>query len=478
MIAFISYRREDSQPLVNRIRERLIQRTGHVFRDIDSIPPGNDARRATFDQVGRCDLLLVVIGQTWLTAGNAAGVRRLSDPSDHVRLEIEAGLQRNIPIIPLLVDGARIPRESDLPPSLKPLAYRQGIPVRNDPDFNGDMERVLTALSWPPPPHPGGGSGPSPRSDYDLVQTGCGGAGGKAFGILLEGCSDVMIEGGSITDVRGGQGGGGVCGGAGGDAGAVVVRGQTAGVEVHGTKFSGIIGGAGGVSRLTDTRGETNRDKAGTRQEPPPALPTPGRPAEKIKILFLTANPVGTVPLRLDEEAREIETKIRMAEHRDSLELITKWAVRPGDLLQYLNQYKPHIVHFSGHGSPTEEIILLDKQAQAKAVSKAALVDLFKTLKDNVRVVLLNACFSRPQAEAITEQIDCAIGMKRAIGDEAAITFASSFYRAIGFGRSVQEAFDQGRVALLLEGIPEDKTPELLTKTGADAGRIVLVTSQ
>jgi CHAT domain-containing protein len=172
---------------------------------------------------------------------------------------------------------------------------------------------------------------------------------------------------------------------------------------------------------------------------------------------------------------REIETKIRAAEHRESLELVTKWAVRPDDLLQLLNQHKPHIVHFSGHGSLTEEIVLLDKQGNPKTVSKDALVSLFRTFKDNIRVVLLNACFSRPQAEAITEVIDCAIGMKRAIGDEAAITFAASFYRAIGFGRSVKEAFEQGKTALLLEGIREDQTPDLLTGQGVKAASIVFV---
>jgi hypothetical protein len=196
---------------------------------------------------------------------------------------------------------------------------------------------------------------------------------------------------------------------------------------------------------------------------------------EKIRILFLSANPTGTTPLALDEEAREIEAKIRASEYRDSLELITRWAVRPDDLLQYLNQYKPHVVHFSGHGSPTEEIILLDKQRVAKPVSKEALVSLFRTLKDNIRVVLLNACYSRPQAEAITSEIDCSIGMSRAIGDNAAIAFAASFYRAIGFGRSVREAFDQGKTALLLEGIPEEKTPSLLTRSTITPQSVILI---
>src|SRR5260370_5353768 len=116
---------------------------------------------------------------------------------------------------------------------------------------------------------------------------------------------------------------------------------------------------------------------------------------DKIKILFVSANPAGKQQLKLDEEAREIEAKIRAAEHRDSVELITKWAVRPDDLLQSLNQHRPHIVHFSGHGSPTEEIVLLDKLGEPKPVSKEALVSLFRTLKDNIRVVVLNACFSK-----------------------------------------------------------------------------------
>jgi hypothetical protein len=196
---------------------------------------------------------------------------------------------------------------------------------------------------------------------------------------------------------------------------------------------------------------------------------------DKIRVLFLAANPLDTTRLRLGEEVREIETKIRAADYRDSLELVSKWAVRSDDLLQYLNQYRPHIVHFSGHGDCAEELILEDTSGSSKPISKDALVALFTTLKDNIRVVVLNACYSRPQAEAITEQIDCAIGMKRAIGDKAAITFASSFYRAIGFGRSVQEAFDQGKVALQLEGIPEERIPEMLHRTGLDPAEITLI---
>jgi len=132
-------------------------------------------------------------------------------------------------------------------------------------------------------------------------------------------------------------------------------------------------------------------------------------------------------------------------------------------------------VHFSGHGSPEEEIILLDRNGNPKPVSKDALVSLFSTLKDRIRVVLLNACFSKPQASAIIQEIDCAIGMTRAIGDDAAITFAASFYRAVGFGRSVKDAVEQGKTALLLEGIPEERTPVLLSRKGVAPESVFLI---
>lgn len=195
----------------------------------------------------------------------------------------------------------------------------------------------------------------------------------------------------------------------------------------------------------------------------------------KQKILFLAANPTGTTQLALDEECRQITEKIRAADHRDSLELITRWAVRPEDLLQHLNEHRPHLVHFSGHGTATEEIVLLDKDKNPKTVPEPALKQLFATLKDNIRVVVLNACFSKPQAAAITEVVDCAVGMNKAIGDDAAISFAAAFYQAIGFGRSVKVAFESGKTALMLAGIREEKTPELLCRKGVDTAALFLI---
>jgi hypothetical protein len=194
-----------------------------------------------------------------------------------------------------------------------------------------------------------------------------------------------------------------------------------------------------------------------------------------IKVLFFASNPEGTSSLRLDEEIRAITEKIRASEYRDVLELVSLWAVRPDDLLQALNVHRPQIVHFSGHGNAAGEIILMDNNRQPKPVSEAALRMLFTTLKDNIHVVVLNACYSQTQATAIAEVIDCVVGMSKAVGDDAAITFAASFYRAIGFGRSITEAFEQGKTAILLEGIPEADTPRLLTRSGIDPSAVFLV---
>jgi hypothetical protein len=193
----------------------------------------------------------------------------------------------------------------------------------------------------------------------------------------------------------------------------------------------------------------------------------------KITILFLASNPDNTPTLKLDEEIRAITEKIHSSEFRDNLELVPLGAVRPDDLLRALNEHQPQILHFSGHGSPNGEILLMDDDRRMKPVSTPALKALSITMKDNIRLIMLNACFSHVQAEALSEVIDCVIGMRKEIGDDAAITFAASFYQAIGFGRSVRQSFDQGIAALLLEGIPEAETPELLVRSGFDPSTLV-----
>lgn len=145
---FISYRRSDSADIAGRIYDRLIGKFGRnpVFKDVDSIPLGLDFKEYLDEQVGKCDVLLAIIGDQWLEASDASGNRRLDNPADFVRIEIESALERNIPVIPLLVRGAQMPTKENLPSSLRKLVYRNGIPIRPDPDFHRDMDRLIKAL--------------------------------------------------------------------------------------------------------------------------------------------------------------------------------------------------------------------------------------------------------------------------------------------------------------------------------------------
>jgi hypothetical protein len=184
--------------------------------------------------------------------------------------------------------------------------------------------------------------------------------------------------------------------------------------------------------------------------------------SKTIKILFLTANPTDSSRLRLDEESRTIDLALRQAEFRDRFEIQQHWAVRVSELQSYLLRHKPDIVHFSGHGSRLGQIILEDNLGNSQPVSERALSTLFSVLKDNIRCVLLNACYSERQARAIVQHIDCVVGMSSAIGDKSAISFAAAFYQALGYGRDVKTAFELGCVQIDLESLDEQSVPKLL----------------
>lgn len=190
---------------------------------------------------------------------------------------------------------------------------------------------------------------------------------------------------------------------------------------------------------------------------------------EKIRILFLSANPLNTSRIRVDEEAREIFEKIEEGKAREAFELLKYPATRVSDLLRLLLKHKPHIVHFSGHGSMEREIILEDAFGKGKKIDRQALANLFRILKDDIKVVVLNACFTKPQALALSDIIDYTVGINKTIGDKAAVSFAGAFYRALAFGRSIQEAFELGKVELSLKRIRGSKTLELLVRDGIDA---------
>ncbi|MCB1890409.1 MAG: toll/interleukin-1 receptor domain-containing protein [Rhodocyclaceae bacterium] len=145
---FLSYRRSDSQDVTGRLYDRLVQHFGrdHVFKDVDNIPLGVDFRRFIGEQVGRCDVLLAVIGPSWLDARNDQGERRLDEGRDLVRVEIAAALKRDIPVVPILIGGAAVPASETLPEELRALSDRNGIQVRPDPDFHRDVDLLVDGL--------------------------------------------------------------------------------------------------------------------------------------------------------------------------------------------------------------------------------------------------------------------------------------------------------------------------------------------
>ncbi len=146
---FISYRRSDSAAASGRIYDRLCQAFGEgsIFKDVDDIPPGANYRIILEHEVALCDVLLAIIGQRWLNAVDAQGNRRLDHPDDFVRIEVETGLNRaNVLVIPVLVDEATMPLPEELPDSMRDLHYRNAAPVRNDPDFNRDITRLVATI--------------------------------------------------------------------------------------------------------------------------------------------------------------------------------------------------------------------------------------------------------------------------------------------------------------------------------------------
>ncbi|MBW4460733.1 MAG: toll/interleukin-1 receptor domain-containing protein [Nodosilinea sp. WJT8-NPBG4] len=162
---FISYRRITSIDIAGRIYDRLVAHFGEnsVFKDGDSIPFGVDFRHHLEQEVSHCPVLLAIIDHQWLKVADAHGKPKLANPSDWVRVEIEAALRRDRLVIPVLVNGATLPEDATLPEGLRGLVHRQSAVVRCDPDFHRDLDRLIhriegvfssLAVGSPPPPPP------------------------------------------------------------------------------------------------------------------------------------------------------------------------------------------------------------------------------------------------------------------------------------------------------------------------------------
>jgi hypothetical protein len=143
----LSYRREDSAGVTGRIFDRLAQEFGtdRVFMDIDSMPAGVDFHEHLQEILAGCGALLVVIGKSWRSQRKGQPARIL-DPDDWVRIEVETALERNIPVVPLLIDGASLPSRDQLPETLWPLLRRNALPVDSGRDFHAQLSRLVRDL--------------------------------------------------------------------------------------------------------------------------------------------------------------------------------------------------------------------------------------------------------------------------------------------------------------------------------------------
>jgi hypothetical protein len=214
------------------------------------------------------------------------------------------------------------------------------------------------------------------------------------------------------------------------------------------------------------------------------------------KILFLAANPKSTPPLGLTQEFQEIRKVLQNPRQQEHFELEERFDVRPKNLHRAFYDVHPQIVHFSGHGLGTEGdeqsvqgmrdisplpesaiepegLVFEDGLGQVNLVNTNTIADLFKCFADEVECVVLNACYSAKQAEAIAQHIPYVIGMNRAVGDTAARAFAVSFYEALGQGKDIEKAFDIARNMINLRGISEKLRPVLFnTENSLSQGKI------
>jgi hypothetical protein len=143
----ISYRREDSKWIAGRIFDRLVSHYGRnkVFMDIDNIPLGTDFREHLRQTLDRCDILIAVVGPNWSGTNNTGG-SRLPEEADWVRMEIATALEKKVPVIPLLIDGTRMPKPSDLPEDLRAFAFRQAVSIDTGIDFRVHMKRLTKSI--------------------------------------------------------------------------------------------------------------------------------------------------------------------------------------------------------------------------------------------------------------------------------------------------------------------------------------------
>ena len=185
-------------------------------------------------------------------------------------------------------------------------------------------------------------------------------------------------------------------------------------------------------------------------------------------VLILAANPEDQELIRTDREYAAIKQALSRPAKGKEIELcLPELALSAGRLIEtLLGAEEPSIVHFSGHGGGAEGLYFEDAQGNSEPASAGALAAVFRQFAHCVQVVVLNACFSEPQAEAIVQHIDHVIGTRQDIGDDTATAFSTGFYQALAAGRSIEDAFQLGCAQIQMAGIPEHLIPVLMTRNG------------
>ncbi len=188
---------------------------------------------------------------------------------------------------------------------------------------------------------------------------------------------------------------------------------------------------------------------------------------QKLKILFLAANPINTPQLRLEQELRDVKLALRQSRYRDQFDLQAVSAARINDMRQAMLDIEPQILHFSGHGEGGA-IYLEDNAGNARPIGAAAFAN-FLTNFPSVQCVVLNACYSEDLGAAINTTVPFVVGMETAVEDEAAISFAVAFYDVLGSGGNYERAFRLAANALELEDKLTAANPVLVKNPTAGA---------
>ena len=247
----------------------------------------------------------------------------------------------------------------------------------------------------------------------------------------------------------------------------------------HGERVPIRIRTVGATRRGRELRTDHTATVAVSRPERPGPGPQSARPTAPpspvVKILYLAANPEGTVNLRLDHELREIREAIELGSLREAIALESRTSIRLKDLTRALLQAKPTIVHFSGHGDEDGSYYVEDEVGDFRRLSPEGIAAIFEVAPREVTCVIANACHSELLVTALSAHVDHVIGMRRDIGDQAAIDFSIGFYQALSEGLGIATAYRHGRAYLANSGhMRADAIPVLLTRRGsASPGAVI-----